>query len=271
MHRSPRTGATLLLAAPLLLACPSDSASDGTGYGSGTGSGTTGAGQVPPECQVDADCPDQLCVDGHCVECQTDADCSNPTPICVGEMCQGCSQPHQCPDHAPICEQDSCMPCSEDEQCVELGYDLCDAGSCGGCSTDADCPMAWPDCVDGQCTIACQTDAYEHLEPLLLDDHLVGGTIEGFVCAADPSDTFSLSLGGASFVALELWADPKPGNVDLQLFDDGNVLIAESQGGTGLEVIHVRVPDAGALEVRVSLTSGPAGAPFRLAYRTFPE
>jgi hypothetical protein len=67
---------------------------------------------------------------------------------------------------------------------------------------------------------------------------------------------------------LELYADTKPGNVDMALVDDGNVVVAESTAGSGLEVIHVRLLAGGDYRVRVSLQSGPAGAPFKLTYRT---
>ena len=71
-----------------------------------------------------------------------------------------------------------------------------------------------------------------------------------------------LDVPGSAFVALEL---------DLALLDPGNTIVEDSTGPTGLEVVHVRLPAAGAYEVQVSLKSGPAGAPYRLAYRILPE
>jgi hypothetical protein len=234
-----------------------------------TSESTTG----PSECQTDADCP-SVCVDGHCVECATDADCLNPKPICVGVVCQGCLFPGECPDSTPICEIDSCIPCSDDEQCREIGDDICvdppspDSGTCSGCSSNADCPPEYPECVAMQCTVACEADSWEGFEPLVLGNHLAGGVIEGFVCQTDQVDNFELAISGPAFVSLELYADTKPGDVDMALLDDGNVVVAESNAGSGLDVIHVPVLAGGNYRVRVSLQSGPAGAPFKLSYRT---
>lgn len=255
----------------LTLACvPENPAtSDGSGTSSATSTSTTG----PPPCQSDADCP-SVCVNGQCVECTTDADCSNPTPICVGEVCQGCSAPGQCPPSAPICDVASCVPCSDDAQCQTLGFDICieapapDAGTCSGCSSNADCPPEYPECIAMQCTVTCVADPWENFEPLTLGDHLAGNVIEGFVCQSDLTDEFVLPISGPAFVSLELVADTKPGNVNLELLDDGNVTVAASTVNTGLDVIHVRVTAAADYRVRVSLASGPAGAPYKLAYRT---
>jgi hypothetical protein len=253
-----------LLAFACICACLSETPGVGD-----TGESTTGM----PGCQTDADCP-SFCVNGDCVECMTDADCSNPKPICVGEICQGCSLPGQCPDSAPICENDSCVPCSDDVQCQELGEDVCvetpspDAGMCSGCSSNADCPPQYPECIAMQCTVPCEIDAWEGFEPLTLADHAQGGVVEGFVCQTDASDLFLLPISGPAFVSLELYADTKPGHVDVALIDDGKAVVAESKAASGLEVIHVRVLAGGDYLVRVGFQSGPAGVPFKLSYRT---
>lgn len=122
-----------------------------------------------------------------------------------------------------------------------------------------------------QCTIECVADPWENFEPLILGDHIAGNTIEGFVCQSDLADVFVLPISGPAFVSLDLYADTKPGNVNVQLLDDGNVIVAESTANTGLDVIHVRVPGAADYHVRVSLASGPAGAPYKLTYRTLPQ
>jgi hypothetical protein len=252
----------------LALACACGCVPDVPGPGD-AGESTT----AQPECQTNADCS-SVCADGHCVECATDLDCLNPTPICVGEICQGCSLPGQCPESAPVCENDACVSCSDDLQCQELGDDICvdapspDAGTCSGCSSNADCPPQYPECVAMQCTVACEADAWEGFEPHILEDHFEGGAIEGFVCQSDTVDIFKLAITGPAFVSLVLYADTKPGNVDMALTDDGNVVVAESAAESGLDVIHVHVLAGGDYHVRVSLQSGPAGAPFKLSYRT---
>ena len=92
------------------------------------------------------------------------------------------------------------------------------------------------------------------------------------VCDIDPFDRFTLDVPGSAFIALELASDPQTGNVDLELLDAGNVVVDDSTGGgRGLEVIHVRVAAFGSYEVRVSMTNGPAGAPYKLTYRVLPE
>lgn len=238
-----------------------------------TSDSTTGSS---PECQVDADCPG-VCVDARCVECQINADCSDPTPICVGEVCQGCSLEGQCSGTTPVCEEDVCVPCTSDAQCHEFGDDVCvqppspDAGSCGGCSTNDDCTPAYPECVAMQCTVLCEVDPWENAEPHLLFDHVTGGVIEGFVCQSDLTDSFLLPIAGPSFVSLELHADTKPGNVDMVLLNAGNVVVAQSNAHSGIEVIHARALDDSDLQIQVSLSSGPAGAPYKLIYRTLPE
>lgn len=257
------------LAIVYVSACVPEAEAEAVG---GTGESTTGMS----ECQTDADCPSR-CVNSHCVECASDFDCSNPTPICVGEVCQGCSLLGQCPDSAPVCENDACVPCSNHVQCQELGEDICldspspDAGTCSGCTSNADCPPEYPACVAMQCTVLCEVDAWEGFEPLILADQTQGGVIEGFVCHTDPTDRFVLSIPGHAFVSLELYADTKPGNVDMALIDDKQAIVAMSNAASGLEVIHVRLLAAGDYFVGVSLKSGPAGAPFKLRYRTLPQ
>jgi hypothetical protein len=122
-----------------------------------------------------------------------------------------------------------------------------------------------------QCTVACEADPWEGSEPQVLDSPLDGGSISGFVCATDSLDRFTLDVPGSAFVALELASKAQTGNVDLALLDAGNVVVDDSTGGSGLEVIHVRLPASGLYEVQVSLTNGPAGAPFKLTYRVLPE
>jgi hypothetical protein len=92
--------------------------------------------------------------------------------------------------------------------------------------------------------------------------------IEGFVCQSDPRDEFVLPISGPAFVSLELHADTKPGNVNLELLDGGQEMVAASTAYTGLDVIHVQVTAGADYRARVSLASGSAGAPYKLTYRT---
>ena len=59
------------------------------------------------------------------------------------------------------------------------------------------------------------------------------------VCACVPEP---IGVGDASESTGDgpLYADTKPGNVDMALIDAGGVVVAESKGGSGLDVIYPR-------------------------------
>jgi hypothetical protein len=125
-----------------------------------------------PGCSVDAECTSQqtpFCVDGGCVQCQSDANCPGLNAKCVEGVCMSaCQSDEQCAAlHS--CEDGECVEtgCKTDRECVFTSGDpsaLCHDGKClAPCDTDSDCSTAdqrFNVCVDGECVfVGCETDA----------------------------------------------------------------------------------------------------------------
>jgi hypothetical protein len=71
-----------------------------------------------PSCVVDEDCDglegfQNLCIDGHCDECYSDADCTSTTwSHCnTFHRCVECQTDAQCGGSKPVCEGSTCRAC----------------------------------------------------------------------------------------------------------------------------------------------------------------
>lgn len=86
-------------------------------------------GGCPPmnECAQDADCTGgNLCVNGSCVECESDADCAGE--VCVGGSCVECEADEDCPAGQLCTANNTCVDCESDDDC-DAG-ESCENGDC---------------------------------------------------------------------------------------------------------------------------------------------
>jgi Cys-rich repeat protein len=114
------------------------------------------------ECATNAQCAaGQACVDNVCGACTTDAQCGTGQ-VCSSGVCVQCVTNAQCAA-GQACVNNVCGACTTDAQCGT--GQVCSSGVCvtapttGTCTTNADCTtQSQPICVSGQCA-ACTTNA----------------------------------------------------------------------------------------------------------------
>jgi hypothetical protein len=106
------------------------------------------------QCIHNAQCGDQVCVDGACVGCGSTAQCSGGQQ-CHPELkvCQECLATRDCKANER-CVFGACLPqCTKDDACPG-GF--CADGACAQCRDSADCPGSeW--CDNGLCRPQCLT------------------------------------------------------------------------------------------------------------------
>ncbi len=112
---------------------------------------------IPEECDDDDDCQGQICADGMCRPCASDAECSDDgSKVCSGGFCEPnveCVDDDDCRTHER-CEGDSCVlrpDCTFDDDCDE--DERCVGGVCTytpECEDDDDCGSQ-AECVGGYC------------------------------------------------------------------------------------------------------------------------
>ena len=114
-------------------------------------------------------CPDELCIDGTCVDCVDDDDCPSGM-ICVGGKCI-------CPPTRPyLNRRGECVACLTDAECpkcyhcqggdcvpLDCGDGVCDpvTGKCVECVTSGDCDGPNECCVNNKCE-CCPGYIWDH-------------------------------------------------------------------------------------------------------------
>jgi len=102
-----------------------------------------------PNCESDENCKDhgEVCVQGMCQECATDANCK-PGFVCDANKCVT----------KPECTED--VNCGEGQKC-QAGKCVASGPPPGSCTTTEDCPSG-QECKDGMCTAVSEvTCTYE--------------------------------------------------------------------------------------------------------------
>ena len=153
------------------------------------GAAALGACKKPsyPACKKDAQCRTEygeVCVDGTCQGCQTNADCSEygDDLICHEFRCQ---TPEEVAGKAPAGELGS--PCTERSDCT--GGLACTAGVCTSCTEDFECAPYTCNLDSGRCDPmgACESDS-DCPEGEICDASMCvfsGGTGNPGVCGLD--------------------------------------------------------------------------------------
>ncbi len=147
-------------------------------------------GVCTPGCIDDADCGQfQLCVDGRCRQrCFGDATCLEPDQICVDGVCVDaeCTSDADCAGELQRCRDGRCeeyTPCESDADCGDPNW-VCIDGVCEelpGCAIDANCAPG-EICIDDHChpAPACETEA-----DCAADEDCIGGLCLPHVCRGD--------------------------------------------------------------------------------------
>ncbi len=116
-------------------------------------------------CEIDADCPGQVCDAGDCVDCRDEGDATDPgceaaAPHCDEDTrtCLVCGSDDDCADPAAArCGKGgaSCDPCDAPDQCAHLSLDLCDDGTCVECTVGNESPCGANSCdpATNTCTL----------------------------------------------------------------------------------------------------------------------
>jgi hypothetical protein len=100
--------------------------------------------KVVPDCEVDGDCPDGVCLDNICVECADDDGCSDGTcefTICVDYECV---KDDDC--DVGVCLDTVCVECAENDDCLDS---VCSDNLCVECADDNDCDRGI--CISNVC------------------------------------------------------------------------------------------------------------------------
>ena len=106
-----------------------------------------------PACKADKDCKNrQVCANGKCVECTSDAQCPRGKQCSANACVQApeCKNDSQCP-LGQVCQAGKCKTCAMDNECGPGGR--CEAGACKqakACTKDDQCADD-EDCVNGFC------------------------------------------------------------------------------------------------------------------------
>jgi hypothetical protein len=128
----------------------------------------TGKDAAHPACSTTCPIRTLVCVDGTCLECNSDRDCkTSELPRCdlAAHRCVRCGSSSDCDEATEICEPQTkqCLKkCTADAQCTEKEARTCDPIRmyCVGCATNAQCTGDHPACDTrtGQC-VSCLNDS----------------------------------------------------------------------------------------------------------------
>ena len=117
-------------------------------------------------CERAQDCATgQLCRNGLCVPCQSEADCEETGYLCLDGRCRACQSDRECPDET-LCQAATgrCIKseCKTAQDCAN--HRVCRDFLCSDCTRDSDC-LARSDglrCVEGQCLRYALANAEGH-------------------------------------------------------------------------------------------------------------
>lgn len=126
-----------------------------------------------PRCKADTDCKshDEVCVNGQCQECSTNAHCALKYPgqphTCVDGRCEkgDCSTDTDCKAHGDgwVCRTGHCTPeCTHEADCGP-GKKCVSQRCVASCAQDAECPLGYA-CVDGVCEDAATALRHGHVD-----------------------------------------------------------------------------------------------------------
>ena len=212
--------------------------------------------ELLPQCEVDDDCFNGVCLEGQCVQCVDDAGCEGAFggPVCVENACRECGEDADCAENeaGAFCVESACAACRENADCAgdEAG-EFCFEGACAECAEAADCADDQL-CADGAC-VAGEQGSCEALIVGGPGDYAgltAGDNVHGASCgggAASPESVYQITFGEAGVVCittggsafdtvLHVRSDCADPESEIACNDDNRAVTRGTQSAINLEV-----------------------------------